>query len=63
MAYEAKQSVQIQIMYGHDDDCIIMQFSQMIQNNRMTIEQTREMITSLEGAIEKLFEHKGKKPN
>ena len=61
MAFETPQSIDISITYGHDDTHVIVQFSQMIQNNRMSEKQTKDMITSLKGALSKLTEHKKKK--
>ncbi len=63
MAYEATQTVNISITYGHDGECVIMQFSQMAPHHRMTVRQTQEMIDSLEEALEKLAEDKKRKPN
>ena len=61
MAFETPQSIDISITYGYDDTHVIVQFSQMIQNNRMSEKQCREMISSLKGALSKLTEHKKKK--
>ncbi len=61
MAFETPKSVDIKITYGHDDTHVIVQFSQMIQNNRLTPKQTREMIEALQNAMKKLAAHKKKK--
>lgn len=61
MAYETPKSIEISITYGHDDTHVIMQFSQMIQNNRMTEKQAREMLAALKDALGKLSAHKKKK--
>lgn len=47
----------IQITYGHDNTHVIVQFTQMINNNRMTEKQTRDMIGALENTLQKLAEH------
>jgi len=60
MAYETPRSIDISITYGHDDSHVIVQFSQMIQNNRMSEKQTRDMINSLKDALGKLTAHKKK---
>lgn len=56
MSTEERQSVSVNITYGHDDTHVIMQFSQMINNNRMTEKQTREMIDALENSLARLAE-------
>ena len=53
------ESVPIRISYGHDGTHVVMQFSQPVQNNRMTVEQTRAMITALEGILQHLAAHQG----
>ena len=57
MAYQTTGNVDISITYGHDDTHIIIQFSQMIQNNRMTEKQAKDMIAALKNSIQRLTEH------
>ncbi len=61
MAYETPRSIEISITYGHDDTHVIIQFSQMIQNNRMNEKQTGDMVKALKDALAKLRAHKKKK--
>jgi hypothetical protein len=48
------------IQYGHDDECVLMAFSDSVRTNRMTIEQAEAMRKGLAEAIDMLKEHKGK---
>lgn len=62
MAYQARESATatINITYGHDDTHVIMQFSQDVNNNRMTEKQTRDMIQALENSLARLAAHQKK---
>ena len=61
MANKAPPLADIRITYGYDATHVIMQFSEMIQNNRMTEKQTRDMIGKLKDSLGKLTAHKKKK--
>ena len=61
MVYETPRSIDISITYGHDDTHVVVQFSQMIQNNRMDEKQTMDMIKALKDALGKLRAQNKKK--
>lgn len=59
MAQQA-QSVPIQIHYGHDGTHVLMQFSQPVQMNRMTLEQAEAMRGALGTVIQALRAYQAK---